>query len=271
MKNPNIEWVIKTQKDYLLQLDENIESILQNSPKQNLNLHKRADTYRFEIYSKSSPDQPVKSFYISKESKEFKAYAAKYCALSLRPAVKKALIQLDKKPGDYDPCLIPALMKRLEDVFGDDVPDCFETGEHYIERWEKASFRKNPYPLDSARSYTTERGEIVRSKNELLCANFVYRCGLPYRVDAEIIMKSGRSKYPDIIILNPKTLQEEYHEIMGRMSDPGYVDDNLLKLREYEASGYHMGDRLHVYFESEKIPFDFNFFKSEIERLYLNP
>lgn len=271
MKNPNIERVIKTQKDYLQRLDENIESILQDSPDQKLNIHKRAGMYRFELRSKSSPDQPVKSVYINRTSKEFKIFAAQYCALSLRPAVKKALIQLDKKPGEYDPYHIPALIKHLEDVFGDDVPDCFETREHYIERWKKASFRKNPYPLDPTRSYTTERGEIVRSKNELLCANFVYRCGLPYRVDAELIMKNGRSKYPDIIILNPKTLQEEYHEIMGRMSDPGYVDDNLIKLREYEASEYHLGDRLHVYFESEKIPFDFNFFKSEIQRLYLNP
>lgn len=269
MKNLRIEQIVKAQRKFLEGLDNNIKSILSNAPRDNLNIHKRNNGYRFEIRSKNMGDDSSKSIYLSRESKEYKEYAAKYCAKALEPAVKKALAILDTKPESYDPEIIFTLLAKFEQIFGDDVPICFETKKHYIDRWSKDEYKKNPFPLDPSKSYTTERGEVVRSKNELLCVNFVYSCGLSYRADAEIKVKCGKSRYPDLIILNPKNLREEYHEIMGRMSDPDYVDENIIKIREYEATGFRLGERLHIYFESEKTPFDFEYFKSEIRRLYL--
>lgn len=267
MKNERVEQVILAQKKYLSRLNSSIDSILRDSPKANLNIHKRNGVYRFEL--RSSGDEGIqKSSYISRQSGDFQVYSSRYCATALKPIVSRCLSILERKPEDYDSELITSELERFEEIFGDDIPTCFETKKHYMKRWQEAEYRKNPYPFDPAKSYLTEQKEIVRSKNELLCANYVHSRGLLYRVDAEIRLKSGRSRYPDLIILNPRTLREEYHEIMGKMSDPEYVDENIIKLREYEDSGFYIGDRLHIYFESDKIPFDFEFFKSEISRLY---
>ena len=265
MKNQRISKIVTAQKEYLNNLNSNIEFILRNSPDGRLNLHKKGSDYRFELKAGDN----FKPAYISRGAANFKEYAAKYCAMALGPVVGKSLQILDKNPQDYDPEIITELLKKFEDVFGEDVPVCFETKEHYMKRWAGAEYRKNPFPFDPSRSYNTDRGETVRSKNELLCVNFVHSCGLNYRADAELLMKCGKTRYPDIIILNPKNLREEYHEIMGMMSNQGYVDDNILKIREYEESGYRLGERLHLYFESEKEPFDFEYFKAEIRRLYL--
>lgn len=269
MKNPQICQVASSQTAYLEKLSSGIESIISNSPPGTLNIHKKTNGYRFEVRFNGSAGEKSKSCYISRSSADFSRYAAGYCAAALKPVIGKSLLILHKSPQDYDPKIITKLLKKFEDVFGEDVPVCFETKEHYMKRWAGAEYRKNPFPFDPSRSYNTDRGETVRSKNELLCVNFVHSCGLNYRADAELLMKCGKTRYPDIIILNPKNLREEYHEIMGMMSNQGYVDENILKIREYEESGYRLGERLHLYFESESVPFDFEYFKAEIRRLYL--
>lgn len=269
MKNPQISQIADAQITYLENMSTNIESIIGNSPPGSLNIHKKSNGYRFEVRFKNPFDGKPKSGYISRDSVDFKKYAARYCAMALRPVVRRNLLILRKNPQDYDPQIIKELLQKFEDVFCEDVPVCFETREHYMKRWASAEYRKNPFPLNPARSYKTDAGEIVRSKNELLCVNFVHSCGLNYRVDAELLMKCGKLRYPDIIIMNPKNLREEYHEIMGMMSKQGYVDECIQKIREYEESGYRLGERLYLYFESETIPFDFEYFKAEIRRLYL--
>ena len=47
------------------------------------------------------------------------------------------------------------------------------------------------------------------------------------------------------------------------MDDPGYVQDNLSKIRAYEKSGYFLGDNLILTFETKNLPLD----TREIDRI----
>ena len=47
------------------------------------------------------------------------------------------------------------------------------------------------------------------------------------------------------------------------MDDPGYLQDNLAKIRAYERSGYFPGDNLILTFETKNLPLD----TREIDRI----
>ena len=102
--------------------------------------------------------------------------------------------------------------------------------------------------------YQTKRGEMVRSKSELLIADLLYEMEIPYRYEPRVRMKGGNYKYPDFLILNRKTRQTIYWEHLGLMDDPDYLNNNLAKILEYGENGICLGKNLMITFETSEHP-----------------
>ncbi|MBO5572809.1 MAG: hypothetical protein J5947_01030, partial [Clostridium sp.] len=47
-----------------------------------------------------------------------------------------------------------------------------------------------------------------------------------------------------------------YYEHLGMMDDTGYVNRNILKIRDYQRNRILLGDRLFLTFETEQHPFN---------------
>ena len=56
--------------------------------------------------------------------------------------------------------------------------------------WENTVYKNNEFKLEE-KVYPTNRGEMVRSKSEVLLANMYYELGIPYRYEAELKLKNG--------------------------------------------------------------------------------
>lgn len=122
--------------------------------------------------------------------------------------------------------------------------------ELYVQQWENESYETNPYYKDE-KIYPTKKGDLVRSKSEVLLADMYYELGIPYRCEAEICLRDGSKKYPDFTLLDVKKRRIIYHEHLGLIDDDGYRKRNLRKLDEYRRSGIYLGKNLIITYEGE--------------------
>lgn len=124
------------------------------------------------------------------------------------------------------------LFKRLTDLFDED-------GTEY------ACFRTNGeggYFSDNLR-HTTENGEKVRSKSEVIIANALREKGVPYSYEKTLTFSNGETLLPDFTI-TAKDGTELYWEHLGMLSDTGYARHWADKKRLYAQNGVVEGERL---------------------------
>ena len=129
------------------------------------------------------------------------------------------------------------------------------TEEQLIEQWyDEHRGEQNTYPMGT--SYTTIRGETVRSKSEKMIADTYYMAGIPYVYEPSLIMANGHGRKPDFAVFNVRRNKTLYHEHFGMMDDDEYRQHAILKMREYNRNGFISGDVMIYTFEGEGIPFD---------------
>lgn len=130
------------------------------------------------------------------------------------------------------------------------VPPLLLSAEKYAELWEKQSFTTNT-SFPEEKQYETKRGEMVRSKSELVFANLYADLGIPYRYECELKLRDGTVKYPDFTLLDTRNRRVVYHEHFGLMDHPGYRETCFKKLDLYRRNGIYVGKNLIMTFEGK--------------------
>jgi ATP-dependent exoDNAse (exonuclease V) alpha subunit len=89
----------------------------------------------------------------------------------------------------------------------------------------------------------TKKGEVVRSKSEVIIANELYNQGVSYEYERPLWSKDGSSfRIPDFTVFYEG--EEYYWEHLGMLDDPEYMQKWEEKRRWYEQNGF--ADRLVV-------------------------
>ncbi|MYD97497.1 MAG: AAA family ATPase [Gammaproteobacteria bacterium] len=91
--------------------------------------------------------------------------------------------------------------------------------------------------LEEGLVHRTERGELVRSKSELVIADKLYARGIDYAYEQPLTLSSGRTKYPDFTIVDDALGVTFYWEHLGMLDDPGYRARWYAKRTEYLKCG----------------------------------
>lgn len=94
--------------------------------------------------------------------------------------------------------------------------------------------------------YRTKRGDFVRSKGEEDCADALYDNGIAYEYEIYI---PEIDVYPDFYIKDSIRGIPVIWEHCGKMSDPEYVRDFIIKLEKYKKIGFVPGYNLILTFE----------------------
>ena len=124
----------------------------------------------------------------------------------------------------------------------------------YITEWQSQPYIRNPYKPEGL-IHDTARGEKVRSKSEVIIADELFEHTLPYKPEHPLqLKKSGRTIYPDFLILHPETLKEIIWEHFGMMDNPDYAREAYKKINAYANEGYFIGESLICTFETSDIP-----------------
>ena len=91
--------------------------------------------------------------------------------------------------------------------------------------------------LEEGLIHRTERGDLVRSKSELVIADKLHSRGLDYSYEQQLVLGDGRVRYPDFTIADHASGVTFYWEHLGLLNDPGYRTRWERKRAEYLAYG----------------------------------
>ena len=131
--------------------------------------------------------------------------------------------------------------------------------------WEREEFVSNSFHPEE-KKYETHRGEMVRSKSELLIANMYAELGIPYRYESELVLKDGGRMFPDFTLFDTRRRRLIYHEHFGMMDDSDYRDNAIRKIERYQKNGIFLGINLIATFEGRNTSLNI----SELNRLILS-
>ena len=138
--------------------------------------------------------------------------------------------------------------------------------EEYAEQWQDRDYMKSDYPLpENYEEILSKKGETVRSKSEKILADMFYDNDIPYRYESECVLSNGKRVFPDFTLLNKRTRQEFIWEHFGMMDNPEYVQHNLIKMREYENSGFLLGLNLLFSYETASMSLSTNLIQEYID------
>ena len=76
--------------------------------------------------------------------------------------------------------------------------------------------------LEEGLIHRTERGDLVRSKSELVIADKLHARGIDYAYEQPLVLPNGRIRYPDFTIADHARGVSFYWEHLGMLDDPRY-------------------------------------------------
>ena len=114
--------------------------------------------------------------------------------------------------------------------------------------------------------HKTLRGELVRSKSEVIIANMLYEADIPYEYEKELSLGKDGVRIPDFTIDDAESGKMIYWEHCGMMSDAHYRKRWEEKKALYAKHGIVEGENLIV--SIEKDGFDSSEIKSLIEKYF---
>ena len=135
--------------------------------------------------------------------------------------------------------------------------------KEYCKQWESVSYKGLPFD-EKAPPYTTDKGERVRSKSELIIANALFHSKVPYRYEYPLQIKGIGEFHPDFLCLNPRTGREVLWEHFGLMDDTTYRNNAISKLSKYSESGFVPGKNFIYTMETSTMPLNSRFVKKVI-------
>lgn len=268
----NIVEAVKKEIVRLEKMQKKIDDFFCNAPKGCLKWqNKKGKTYYYHQYVDGEEmDRKTSREYIKKENIMFaKALAQKHYFTIARPVVEKNLKELKRFMHNYRADKLEAAYSSLAIPRKQLVVPLQISIEEKRRQWVEETYEKNDMYREGLR-YETEQGELVRSKSEVIIANFLYkhRKDILYKYERPLeVMVNGKMKiiYPDFTIFNVHTGKIIYWEHAGRLDDPYYANDFVKKMNTYIANELLPGRDVLLTFESQSNPLDIGAVKQLIK------
>lgn len=175
-----------------------------------------------------------------------------YDAKVLKAAEKQQRL-LEKFLQKFNPDSIDDIYQNLSKARKQLIVPVYKSNEDFIREWLAIEYQKGSY--DSNKTFfNTMRGEIVRSKSELLIANALFIRKIPYHYEKPLTLSNGRTIRPDFTILDIVTGKEIYWEHFGLMDDYNYRYTMLQKIEAFEKEGLTKQGRTIFTYEMTSMP-----------------
>lgn len=116
------------------------------------------------------------------------------------------------------------IARRVTNLFGDPMPREVSVGAQ--QRF-----------LEEGLIHRTERGDLVRSKSEVIIADKLFARGVEYAYEQPLPLPNGRIRYPDFTITDHARGVTLFWEHLGMLGDPAYRERWKRKLKEYLEAG----------------------------------
>jgi len=162
---------------------------------------------------------------------------------------KRRLLEETIKRIDQNMLLMEAFLEKYQstelETVVKDLPKAYRMAsavqvhsEVFInaKKWEAKTYQKSTRNEADLR-HKTQKGDLVRSKSEVIIANILYGRNIPYHYE-EIVSINGVTMAPDFKIAVVSENRFKFLEHCGMISDAEYRESFLWKLRNYIEDGY---------------------------------
>ncbi len=256
---------LMSRKKQLEEIISSAENRLQTAPEGNLRIdHNKGKTRYFQVLSKATS-----GVYIPQEGQALAGeLAEKRFAEKLLSSSKRELVFIERYIAFLKDQSADHVYRKLSEDRKKLINPVLFDGKNYASMWITHPFSKNPQFTEGL-IFKTKRGEMVRSKSEVLIANIYYELEIPYRYECPITLEDGSVRYPDFTLLDLAHHRTVYHEHLGLLETAEYRKATLLKLREYRQVGIYAGKNLILTSETAYAPFDPEQFRRRIRDSFM--
>ena len=265
---PHLNQVISNlekRKEFLERLLSFINQQLKNVPPGKLRISKNRGTPRYFHVTEA---KDTTGRYLTKENHELARKLAQKDYLSkLQKEVESELRDINNYLNNHSSTNLEDIYTSLNDYRKNLITPLVLPDELYVQQWNSESYETNPY-YETDKIYPTKKGDLARTKSEVLLADMYYELGIPYRYEAKLKLRNGTEKYPDFTLLDVKNRRLIYHEHLGLLDDDGYRPKNLGKLNEYRRNGIYPGKNLIITYEAEGVPLNVKEIRQMIKELF---
>ena len=143
------------------------------------------------------------------------------------------------------------------------VSPIIDTEEIFVKKWESVSYESSEFMKDF--EFYSGKGIKVRSKSELIIANTLEQCGVPYRYEYPLYLKGIGTVYPDFTCLNINKRKEIVWEHFGMMDNIAYSNKNIAKIQAYNQNGFFPGKNMIMTFETSQNAISSNIIQNMIK------
>lgn len=256
-----IKQKLKERQKYLLQIKKEKLNAIKNVPEGKLRISCCGN--RTQYYQRNST-KDINGSYI-KDKNLAKTLAQKEYDKKVISLAEKELCVIDRFFCNYPMVNIEEYYKTLHVERQKLIFPVVEPIEKFVEKWEKDEYQRKGFS-EEVPEYYTVKGERVRSKSELIIADFLEREGVPYHYERPLCMKNYGIIYPDFTVLNIRNRKEFYWEHLGMMDEAEYAEKAIQKIMTFEQHGYFQGENLIITYETRKIPLNQKILKIMVER-----
>lgn len=113
-----------------------------------------------------------------------------------------------------------------------------------VKAWIEEPYEQSTF-MPERKVHITSRGEKMRSKNEVLHAEVMYRNHIPFRYE-QVLHIGDRELIPDFTAMRIRDAKIFYAEHCGMPDNKEYMEHHKWKMKAYEAAGIVPWDNLIV-------------------------
>lgn len=250
------------------------EKALKNAPSGNLRISRSNGSVQY--YLRDNQESSRGKYIISANKSLAKQIAQKDYDKKIINAAREEIKILNHLLGKYVKLqkknhLAESIFSKLNILRQGLINPVLLSDEDYAKQWQEISYEKKSFSEDTL-TYTTARGDLVRSKSENIIADTLSRMHVPYRYEYPLELTAERGQkitiHPDFMCLNLKTREEFFWEHFGMMDNPEYSEQTVQKLSLYAKNGIFPGKNLIITTETVAYPINTKLIEKIVE-LYL--
>lgn len=241
----------KKRLEELEQIIPHLQNSLKNPVNGNLRISKRGKN--FNHYLILAPKDTHGKYILKKNISIAKKIAQRDYDEKILQELLKEIATLKKFLKHYNPNEIIKIWNKQSLGRRQLISPVQLPAPDFAARWQSLPNTGNPYAPEN-KIYQTAAGLYVRSKSEVLIANGLSACNVPFHYEKPLQFKSGKTIFPDFTCLNTSTRSEILWEHFGIMDEPTYAESAVSKIQELMKEGFLPGKNLIATFETRSCP-----------------
>ena len=258
----NLRNEIESRYNLIQLIEEKTKDALNQLPEGRIKIKKRDQDTNYYLVVGDNKEK-----WLKKDNKELiESLIQKNYLQKVNRAAEKEIEKLKQVLKTYPKTVAEEVYEHLPKERKMFVKPIVPTDDQFRERWESQTYPVKPVK-EGMPVFKTLKGDLVKSKSEVLIADRLFANGIPYKYECPINV-GGIIFHPDFTILRMSDRKILYLEHCGKVGDAEYAEDMVSRANRYSLAGIMQGDSLFFTFETSKTPLDTEVIDKMIENCF---